>query len=476
MESEYVTYLGVNVLNEGKIVSGGLFPQNVADLAPAGDISDLEQKLESPQQCRQKVASYGMLFDFHKQQTSKKAGSVHATYLVSGLRQTPQPTEMNDSHRNEGEDAHIQSSPFMSSSTPHEEQEGEPPSLSVVTLAREEDLEVVKAGYRNIRSVHIYSLELNSVQNLQTLSDCTREIYLNCANEDPLVAGKQYGMIQNPRVKRRTGPRPSITSTLPTAASKAFIQPAVKNTTTAIESPKDSTGASPEEANLQLKNERPRVIAATSSSKPPRVKREQSDIFKSFSKPQVKLSRENTDSSVGPSAAPTNPQSEQPNTQEDEPMKDASEDEQLVDFVVASKKDTAQNKKSKTEREEQLRKLMDDEDEPMDTTPDEPLDQFGDSKPIDALNSHEESPAESPLVVSGGRRRGRRKVMKKKMLKDDEGYLVTKEEPAWESFSEDETPLQKAKTPISTAPPMAKGKKPGGKPGQGNIMSFFGKK
>ena len=44
-----------------------------------------------------------------------------------------------------------------------------------------------------------------------------------------------------------------------------------------------------------------------------------------------------------------------------EPMKDASEDEQLVDFVVASKKDTAQNKKSKTEREEQLRKLMDDE-------------------------------------------------------------------------------------------------------------------
>ena len=59
MESEYVTYLGVNVLNEGKIVSGGLFPQNVADLAPAGDISDLEQKLESPQQCRQKVASYG---------------------------------------------------------------------------------------------------------------------------------------------------------------------------------------------------------------------------------------------------------------------------------------------------------------------------------------------------------------------------------------------------------------------------------
>jgi len=53
---------------------------------------------------------------------------------------------------------------------------------------------------------------------------------------------------------------------------------------------------------------------------------------------------------------------------------------------------------------------------------------------------------------------------------------VTKEEPAWESFSEDEPPPQKDKTPASTASSMGKGKKGGGKVGQGNIMSFFGKK
>lgn len=50
---------------------------------------------------------------------------------------------------------------------------------------------------------------------------------------------------------------------------------------------------------------------------------------------------------------------------------------------------------------------------------------------------------------------------------------MTREEPAWESFSEDEPAPKKAK--ISThAPAAAKGKK-GAKVGQGNIMSFFKK-
>jgi DNA polymerase delta subunit 3 len=51
--------------------------------------------------------------------------------------------------------------------------------------------------------------------------------------------------------------------------------------------------------------------------------------------------------------------------------------------------------------------------------------------------------------------------------------LVTVEEPSWESFSEDEpAPPPPKKKPAANAP---KGK-PGAKAGQGNIMSFFGKK
>ena len=98
------------------------------------------------------------------------------------------------------------------------------------------------------------------------------------------------------------------------------------------------------------------------------------------------------------------------------------------------------------------------------------------------------------VTVQAGRRRGRRQVMKKRTVKDEEGYLgmqttltslmltstcltryplVTIEEPAWESFSEDEV----AAPPPKKKPAVGASKgKAGGKPGQGNIMSFFSKK
>lgn len=52
---------------------------------------------------------------------------------------------------------------------------------------------------------------------------------------------------------------------------------------------------------------------------------------------------------------------------------------------------------------------------------------------------------------------------------------MTKEEPAWESFSEDEPAPKKIKVPSAAGMNKPASKK-GGKPGQGNIMSFFGKK
>jgi DNA polymerase delta subunit 3 len=87
------------------------------------------------------------------------------------------------------------------------------------------------------------------------------------------------------------------------------------------------------------------------------------------------------------------------------------------------------------------------------------------------------------------RRRGKRKVMKKKTMKDEDGYLVTKEEAVWESFSEDEP----EPAPVRKEPPkssfggaksqsQSQGKagaaaaKKKGAGGGGNIMSFFGKK
>ena len=94
---------------------------------------------------------------------------------------------------------------------------------------------------------------------------------------------------------------------------------------------------------------------------------------------------------------------------------------------------------------------------------------------IDVSTSQEaeKSEQEEPkVIVQGGRRRGRRQVKKKKTVKDEEGYLVTREELVWESFSEDEPAPSKPKSTLTTS----KSSKSSGKPGQGNIMSFFSKK
>ncbi len=52
---------------------------------------------------------------------------------------------------------------------------------------------------------------------------------------------------------------------------------------------------------------------------------------------------------------------------------------------------------------------------------------------------------------------------------------VTKEEPVWESFSEDEPEPKAAKTAAAVTS-SAKTKKAGTKQGQGSIMTFFSKK
>jgi DNA polymerase delta subunit 3 len=54
-----------------------------------------------------------MLFDFYEKQNAKKPGSVHATYLVTGIpRKVPRTNGLSGLI---GEDTDMRSSPFMSS-------------------------------------------------------------------------------------------------------------------------------------------------------------------------------------------------------------------------------------------------------------------------------------------------------------------------------------------------------------------------
>lgn len=80
-----------------------------------------------------------MLYDFHRQQNAKRSGSIHATYLVSGVRAKKNETAGTGNGR-DGEDSFMQSSPYMSSSLPQPEDLSDEQPVHSICLTREEDL------------------------------------------------------------------------------------------------------------------------------------------------------------------------------------------------------------------------------------------------------------------------------------------------------------------------------------------------
>jgi DNA polymerase delta subunit 3 len=80
-----------------------------------------------------------MLYEFHRLQNSKKPGTIHATYLVSGTkREGPQPTNKEEK---DGEDEYMQSSPFVGSSMPQPDESTGESGVLTISLVKEEDLD-----------------------------------------------------------------------------------------------------------------------------------------------------------------------------------------------------------------------------------------------------------------------------------------------------------------------------------------------
>lgn len=324
------------------------------------------------------------------------------------------------------------------------------------------------------------------------------------AKEDPLLHNRTYGVIQNSGARRRAVNHTLLSEAPGTkfrAGKDHAKQPTETSTTpqTSNPGPTVKTESSP----------RPGSAGSTvvTSSKQPALKRDTSDIFKSFAKAKSKLTDENkeTDASTnGDSPAQSGP--------EDTKMTDADEEGESEDEALfldtktrrpAKKRPSEEGSltKDKHERAAKLRRMMDSEDESerLPTKAEEKkegVDQKeaeeaavawsdSESEQAQAAKDGKSAEAESaPISAEPTRRRGRRKVMKKRTMKDEEGYLVTKEEAVWESFSEEETASQpKSKTAL----PMkahsqqkgsaAIGKVSGKAAGKGgSIMSFFGKK
>lgn len=98
--------------------------------------------------------SIRMLYEFHSTQKTKKPGSIDATYLLDGVPRNSEEASANG-HQQDVEDMHMQSSPYMSSSIPHQEDQVEAVPWRSIILAKEEDLE----GEMGMQSGSLASLQ-----------------------------------------------------------------------------------------------------------------------------------------------------------------------------------------------------------------------------------------------------------------------------------------------------------------------------
>ncbi|PWY87526.1 hypothetical protein BO70DRAFT_360138 [Aspergillus heteromorphus CBS 117.55] len=448
--ADYKKYLAENVLNERRTVT--------------------YRSLSRALRVHSTLAKQ-MLYDFHRNENNKKPNSVNATYLLTGIQKAPETT--NGYQDSFDENGIPQSSPYLSSSMPNQDAGADDIAVSSILLVREDDLEDAKATFESIASIHVYSLQPTVLQDLNVLTDVHGEMVTNHAQEDPLEHGKSWGMIQGKNVRRRTAGRPPAPAAAPAAPKttipakrpiKSEEKPQPK-TDTEEEAPKPKTEPKSQPEPATKREETPTSSKPSEKTAPPKQK---GSIFSSFAKAKPKVKKE--DSATSTTSAV---QSAEPSGAEDVVLGDASDDDEEQEelFPNTGKAAPAGTRESRKEREEKLKKMMEDEDEDEDEEMPDAAQSPEESNPID------EPPPKQPelkeeMTVRGGRRRGRRQIMKKKTVKDDEGYLVTVEEPSWESFSEDEPAPPPKKKPAVSA---AKGK-PAAKPGQGNIMSFFSKK
>ena len=362
-----------------------------------------------------------MLFEFHQKQNAKKPGSVHATYLITGTRLPPKPQQANNTDSQDSEDAVMQSSPpIPKSSAPQApEDDIEPVPVRSMLLVKEEHLQKAKATFEEITGIHMYSLASGGLSDLNSLTECNRKIGVEYASEDPLLAWKQYGTIQNPNVKRRTQKRPPPAASAPAAkeAPKPKPIPVLEKQASKAsnESGPDSAKATPvPEKNTDATKKK-------TATKPATVKRQPSDIFKSFARGANKAKVASAESSAAPSPVPTT------SAKEDESMGGMSDDDPDDPVDDEEIEVEAGSGKSKKDREADLKAMMDVDDEPMEDVEEDTdqgaIDTPKESEAEDSQGNTKQEEHKETMTVENGRRRGRRRVMKKKTVKDDEGYL-----------------------------------------------------
>jgi DNA polymerase delta subunit 3 len=230
-----------------------------------------------------------MLYDFHAKQNARQPNSVHATYLLTGRKRVQEHTNGSNGSQKDGEDAVMQSSPYMSSlPEPTEEAATQRvPKMSIV-LVRDEELEKTKADFEEIMSIHIYSVEPGPLENLNVLSACNQQASQAQANDDPMERWRLYGSIHNPHVKRRTTKYAPMASTTKNVATKPTAKAAAHAASVKETIAPERRGSASEGNTSGRTTPQPVGNTLKKSDSKSTLRREKSDIFKSFAKAKTK--------------------------------------------------------------------------------------------------------------------------------------------------------------------------------------------
>ncbi|KAL2023977.1 hypothetical protein VTK56DRAFT_212 [Thermocarpiscus australiensis] len=396
-----------------------------------------------------------MLYEFHRTQNARRPGAVHATYLVYGTKKTADgPSTIRN-----GADGDVE----MSSSLPEADPSTEVVPTLTLSLVPQERLEEVLEEYDEVSSIHVYSIAPHPNKDLALLADAANEVLTLETGDDQ----KKLATIINPRVRRRERQGAGMkAAAAATATTKAQVKPTLSKTAQPAAPMKIKEESKPVQPGQEAA-EKTVSSASTKKSAPPLKRGASSGIMQAFSKATTKVKKE-ADKSL--SATPSG------DDLSAQPMSDDGEDDSEM---PQPKPRSTSGLKSRKQREEELRRMMEDDDdeEEVSETADTPAEEPVEDEPP-APEPPKEEETEIVTASTNGRRRGKRRVMRKKQIMDEQGYLVTIQEPGWESFSEDEPPPPTKPKTASSAPPApaAKSKKSGQKGSQGSIMSFFSKK
>ncbi|RYO75185.1 hypothetical protein DL766_007094 [Monosporascus sp. MC13-8B] len=279
--------------------------------------------------------------------------------------------------------------------------------------------------------------------------------------------------LQGKRERRGPGPKPVASSPVstPNIESKSQVKQETKPA-----SPSMSAKEEPKAAQSVNKKEPAASSTAKKTPAAPSLKRQgSSGIGQMFAKAASKAKK--PVATATPTGSKTS--STAASGAEDEPSMALSDDgEDDTEPTPDVKQEDSSARRTRRDRQAELRRMMEESDEEeTESKPHSPAEEPVEEEPrAPVLEPKVEEPTEVISSSGDGRRRGRRRVMHKKQIMDDQGYLVTIQEPGWESFSEEEAPPTQKPKPAKTTQPAAKSKKPAAKGSQGNIMSFFGKK